>query len=95
MGNIIRTDHFVARQQQRGISDEMVDSVLRYGVKFFINGARVLILVPRKKVKKLGLSEKITDVAVVIEDNALITVMHRISKIPRKKESQLHRRRRS
>lgn len=86
------TNHAIIRSQQRGISFEVVQIILEYGTEYFVKGARILLMISKKQARKLKLPESVLNVAVIIEDSVLITVMHLTKRIPQKKESPLHRR---
>lgn len=84
MQSLTWTKHAITRQQQRGISATMVDTVLQYGKKTFLQGGCFLLMVPKKRIKLLHLSDDVSGVGLVLSGNTLVTVEH-VKKIFRKK----------
>ena len=85
MENFILSHHATIRCQQRGISSEIIDTILQFGRKRHSGGNTFMVFVPKKKAKKLKLAEKVFGIAVIVSDEFIVTVEHIYQRIRRKK----------
>lgn len=95
MENYILSQHAAIRCQQRGISYEVINTILRLGQKEYRGDSCFLVFVPKKKVKELKLSEKIIGIAIIISNGIIVTVEHIYKKIEKKFRCNQHKGRRS
>lgn len=70
--NFNKTDHFLYRQWDRGIPDEVLSEILRLCPK---NKSNIMVIVPRKALRRLGLKKK-KELFIKLDKNILITCFY-------------------